>query len=47
MKKQNKEIRICHDENCPICDWCETLRIVDENMKHIRFECYKCGWIEK
>ncbi|MCK9600453.1 MAG: hypothetical protein M0R06_15515 [Sphaerochaeta sp.] len=41
--------RICHDEDCPECDWPETYLLVDFSEGPIsvkKIGCARCGWSE-
>lgn len=44
----SETIRLCRDEDCPVCDWPETFVevVVDENGAPYprAFGCRKCGW---
>jgi hypothetical protein len=47
--KVGKEIRTCHDEDCPQCGFPETIIIRNaRTMKPLRIICSKgCGWWKK
>lgn len=33
------------DDNCPLCDWPETVALLDGLSTTVAYRCRKCGWV--